>query len=1121
MKRRWSDHPFFRDYCKLLRDTKATFVLLILCVTTSFATIHSQSVRLSLNLHNASLKEIFEKVKDQDDISFVFNEAHVKNLKEINIQVSDVSLEEIMTICLKDTDLEFEILDDIVVIKKRDLPTTVLPQEERVVSGVVIDEKGETIPGANVIFKEHETGQFTVGTVTDFDGKFELNLPGMAGVLVFSFVGMETKEVNVDKKQLRIVLKSAVSKVGEVVVTGMYELKKESFTGAVATVSGDDLKAIGNNNIVQSLSSLDPSFLIVENNLAGANPNALPTIEVRGQTSLSTEGLRDEFGGDPNQPLFILDGFESTLRAIVDLDMNRVASITILKDAASTAIYGAKAANGVVVVETRRPQQGKLQFSYTGDFRVEIPDLRDYNMMNAAEKLEFERLAGRYSNIDETLNNDITYNDRLAEIARGVDTYWLSVPLQTGFSNGHTIYADGGDESFQYGVSLNYKRTTGVMKGSDRDQWSGNIDLTYRKNKFNITNRLSIRGSEANESPYGNFSTWVDTNPYYRKVDEYGEVTRYLDIYSNEYGNEDIYVHNPLYNANLPFLNVVKSFDIINNTQLRVQLNNSLRITSSLQLKKVYGVEENFVSPLNSVFEDTGVYESGHYSKKDINEISYRVNAMLTWAKLYNKVHSITTNIRVEADQQDNNSYKTVAVGFPVNSPINPAFAFSYKPDDSPDYQTRLYRRNNMLAQVNYAYDKRYLLDVSYRLDGATTFGSDEKYSPFWSTGVGWNIHNEEFLKDKKWLEMLKLRSSIGITGNQSFGSVSSITIYKYIEDMNYFGQGVAMSDLGNPNLQWQNTMNTSIGLDFAALRKFKVTLDYYTKKSDPLIVKLDLPASTGVTNYPDNAGYLLTRGVETRISYTPIMIPDRRTSWIITLMGSHVKAEYGGFGESLNSVNKAQADNNSLRRYKDGYSPDDLWAVKSLGIDPANGLEVFERPGGSYTYNYLDNEEVVVGNSRPDFEGVLSNNLNIKSFSFGCTFRFRFGADVFNRALYNKIENISFNDLQYNQDARALYDRWQSPGDVSSYKKIEISGNNQVLPISSRFVQKEHVLIGESFNVGYRFTGQPWLKRTGMRELKLNLYMNNVFRFTTIKQERGINYPFANSVSFSVNAKF
>ncbi len=1121
MKKRWNNLPFLREDCKILRIMKITILLLVLGAMNSFATVHSQTKRFSLNVHNATLKEVFDKVKDKSDISFVFNEEHIKELKPIQLHVNDASLEEVMNACLKGTNLEYSILDDIVVIKKKPFNRLESQEEEKRVTGVVKGENGETIPGVNVVFKESETGNFTVGTITDIDGKFELTLSDRPGVLLFSFVGMKTQEVVVDKPQLTIILEAEVSEVGEVVVTGMYELKKESFTGAVATVSGDDLKTVGNSNIVQSLSSLDPSFLIVENNLAGANPNALPTIEVRGQTSISTDGLRDEFGGDPNQPLFILDGFESTLRAIVDLDMNRVASITILKDAASTAIYGAKAANGVVVVETRRPQPGKLQFSYTGDFRVEVPDLRDYNMMNAAEKLEFERLAGRYANNDETLNNDINYYNRLAEIERGVDTYWLSEPLQTGFSHGHTIYADGGDENFQYGVSVNYKGTTGVMKGSERDQWSGNINLTYRKNKFNINNRLSIRGAEANESSYGSFSTWVDTNPYYRMVSEEGEVLRYLDVYPNEAGNSKVYVFNPLYDASLPFMDTSNTFEVINNLQLRWQLNNHLKITSALQLKKVHKVNEVFTSPLDSEFINTGVYESGRYSQKDVNQLSYRVNAMLTWAKLFNNVHSITTNFRVEADEQDDNAYETVAVGFPVNAPINPAFAFSYKPDDSPDYSTRLYRRNNLLAQINYAYDRRYLLDASYRLDGATTFGSDEKYSPFWSAGLGWNMHNEVFLKDKQWLEMLKLRGSVGLTGNQSFGNVSSITIYKYMEDMNYFGQGVTMSSLGNPDLEWQNTMNTSIGLDFAAWRKLKVTLDYYTKKTNPLIVQIDLPSSTGVNNFPDNAGFLMTKGLEARFTFTPILIPEKRTSWMITVMGSHVKAEYGGFGEALSSVNQSQADNNSLRRFKDGYSPDDLWAVKSLGIDPGNGEEVFVRPDGSYTYNYLDNEEVVVGNSRPDFEGVISNSLNIKSFSFGCTFRFRFGADVFNNALYQKIENISFDDLQYNQDARALYDRWQQPGDISSYKKIEISRGDQVLPISSRFIQRENVLIGESFNTGFVFRKQPWLKRAGLRELKLTLYMNNAFRISTIKQERGINYPFANSVSFTVNAKF
>lgn len=252
---------------------------------------------------------------------------------------------------------------------------------------------------------------------------------------------MNTKEHQIKSVNalVKITLEENLMALKEVVFTGVYTRKKESFTGSVSTFTAEEIKSVGNSNIIQNLKTLDPSFALVENNLLGSDPNRLPDIEIRGKSSLI--GVRDELAEDPNQPLFILDGFESSLRAIYDLDLDRVASIIILKDAASTAIYGSKAANGVVVVETVKPIAGQLRFSYNGAFNVSLPDLSSYNMMDAREKLEFEKLAGRYnlsssnwSPDNEVLVNQI-YNQKLADINRGVDTYWLSEPLRIGMNN--------------------------------------------------------------------------------------------------------------------------------------------------------------------------------------------------------------------------------------------------------------------------------------------------------------------------------------------------------------------------------------------------------------------------------------------------------------------------------------------------------------------------------------------------------------------------------------------------------------------------------------------------------------------------------------------------------------
>ena len=299
----------------------------------------------------------------------------------------------------------------------------------------------------------------TLGTSTDMEGKFTLMLPDQKDLrLIFSFIGMESQEIAyTGQKELRVVMKEAQTEVEEVVVTGMFTRKANSYTGSVSTVKGEALRAVGNGNILSSLKNIDPSFLMVENLEAGSDPNALPDFQMRGQTGFAE--VASEYQENPNQPLFILDGFETTLTKILDLDMNLVESVTLLKDATAKAIYGAKAANGVVVIETKQPEKGKMRITYTGSLDVEAPDLSSYDLCNAREKLQAEYLAGFYTTESATdqMALDQKYSDMVRRIEAGVNTYWLEKPLRIGTGQKHSLYMEGGDDYMLYGVDLSYR----------------------------------------------------------------------------------------------------------------------------------------------------------------------------------------------------------------------------------------------------------------------------------------------------------------------------------------------------------------------------------------------------------------------------------------------------------------------------------------------------------------------------------------------------------------------------------------------------------------------------------------------------------------------------------------
>lgn len=1101
---------------------KFTLFLLLVCLSALNSKVRAQQVTLSAD--RQSLVTVLNEIQRQTKFNFVYsNEARDLSIP-VSINVKNVKLMDVLKELFKSQPLSYSVDGNVVILKLKSLAGQ--EQSSRTIQVTVQDgATNETIIGASIKLKSGG------GASTNNIGLAKLAIEDTDKDFVVSFIGYKQQVVLIKENTIKYLVKLEPEdlKLNEVTInSGIFTRKKESFTGATATISAAELRTVGNMNVIESIKSLDPSIIMPDNLNFGSDPNRVAQIEVRGKTSLSRDNLADKFSVDPNQPLFILDGFPTTLRTITDLDMSRIASISILKDAASTSLYGAQAANGVVVVETIKPKPGSVRINYSGDFRVEMYDLRSYNMMNSAEKLEFERRAGRYTEspfLSASLDNgfilDSLYNARLKRVLSGVDTYWLDKPLQTGFSNKHSLYINGGSEEFQYGVGTNYQNVTGTMKGSGRDVWGANIDLSYRKRKINISNQFFINGYEAKDSPYGSFSQYVNINPYYQ--DNWGNTPpRYLeDSRASEINDPGYRVSNPFYNAQLNSYNKHENFAVQNNLSMNWDINSDLRFTPTLQLGKSIQTITNFVSPENTRFDGVSIYERGTYSNQRYDSFNYQLNGMLTYNKVFKEKHVLTANLRGELFNSQNKLLETAIVGFPAGVEGIPSFGYSYKPDVTPLYNDVTVHRANMLFSVNYAYDNRYLFDATYRLDGSTAFGSAKRYSPFWAVGLGWNLHRESFLKEVDWIDMLRLRGNIGIAGNQNFGSFQSSTVYQFDANTNYFGQGTTIEALGNPNLAWQSTRQISVGTDFAGIQnRLSVTLNAYHKLTDPLIVALNLPSSTGLSDFPLNIGNLTTKGLEAILRYAVIQQMDRDFTWTLGLQGTMYQNKFNGFGSITSNLNQQQLKNNQLNRYLDGFSPDDIWAVPSMGINPANGQEVFLKKNGTYTFIYDDADIVKVGNTRPKVEGVISSNLRYQGFSMGLYLRYRLGADVFNTALYNKVENISVAQIENNQDRRALYDRWQQSGDLARFKSIAI---NSVTSMSSRFVQKESLLTGESISAGYEFRKDKfgWIKQAGLQSLRFTAYANDIFRLSSIRAERGIDYPFANNLSFSINASF
>ena len=990
---------------------------------------------------------------------------------------------------------------------------------EVTLKGKVIDAAdGYPIIGASVV-----VDGTSVGAITDVDGNFELKIPKKKCDIVISCIGYEDEvmvyTLNNASSFGRIVMSANAEQLADVVVTGVYERKKESFTGSSATFKTDELKAVGSSNVLQSLKTLDPSFKMMENTQFGSNPNMMPDIEIRGKSSVV--GLKEEYGTDPNQPLFILDGFETTLETIMNLNMNRIASVTLLKDAASTAIYGSKASNGVVVVETKAPARGRLQLSYKGDFGLSLADLSDYNLMNAREKLEFETLAGVYKdnsgNPLAQIRLDALRNERLKEIERGVDTYWLSEPIRPGFTHKHNIYAEGGEDKIRYGIGLSLGNVAGVMKDSDRRTLEGNVDLIYRTGKFQFSNKLSINWLNVS-NPIVSFAEYAYANPYYRKYNALGGVDRYL--YYPEEGVDDYPVANPLWNQHLNSWDRATGFGFTNNFIFEWFVTEGLRFRAKFGLTKQDDDEQSRFSPLDTQFDGVGETEKGLFSHTQISEMVYEGDAAITFGKLFAKKHMVNAVGGFNFSSNGRKVYGYSANGFTDDQFDAPSFANGYPVGDSPDYSESLKRAASFYVNGGYVYDDRYLLDFNYRLDGASMFGTGNRFRNTWSVGTGWNIHKEPFMKGTDFFSLLKIRGSVGNPGNQNFSAYQAFSTYKFNGWMtNVFGTGVILNALGNTELAWQETTNYDVGTDMTFWGdRVNVSFDYYWKHTDPLLAIITTPGSMGVTSVAMNAGSQKTQGWEAILRISPIYRPSEGINWNISINATSSRSVYANIGDSFSALNESgKASLAGTTRYYDGGSPTAIWAVRSAGIDPATGRELFIKKDGTYSFTYDVNDEVVVGDSQPKVEGLVGTMLYYKGLSVGCYFRYRWGGQVFNSSLFQKVENIGTQDVYNNQDKRALYDRWSETNREAYFKGISLVQKTEK---SSRFVMDDNSFVGESFNIGYEFPDRI-ARRMRLGALNVQMTMTDVFRATSVRVERGIDYPFARTVTMSLGVTF
>lgn len=1016
--------------------------------------------------------------------------------------------------------------------KNNSKETYLLPPHGNYVYGRVIEKLSkEPMVGVTIRLDGHSTG-----VITDINGCYVLTLPEKGGLVIYSYIGFETRKIKVTSRQkVDVQMVEATESIQEVIVTGYNSIQKESFTGNTTKIEKEDLLKVNPNNLISAIQTFDPSFRIQENLAAGSDPNSLPQFVLRGQTGIgettlgqtSTSSIsREVLSGNSNLPIFILDGFEVDVEKIYDLDMNSIHSINILKDAAATAMYGSRAANGVIVIERRAPEAGKFRVQYSGVLSAELPDLSSYNLMNAREKLETERLAGLYdSNTPEIDPYTNGYYQRLNNVLTGVDTYWLSQGLRTALNHKHSVFIDGGENDVRWGVELGFRGTEGVMKHSSRKNANAAFYVDYRIGGLQIKNKVTYTYNKSTDVPFNSFSDYSHLLPYMRLYDENGDYVRRLEKFDGASGTQV----NPLYE-----INFYNSFDHSGYDEVTDDLSLNWRITDGLRLRGQFSVlmrnstGDLYKDPASASYSAS----TGNINGEKTESTQKRTVIDGSLSLMYNntfKGHNLNICLSSNMRQTQSTASETRYRGFPGGDLVSSNYAAEvYGKPSSSDNTTRLV---GALLTSNYTYNNIYLADLTGRIDGSSEFGSDKRWSMFWSTGAGINIHNYDFMKSNELFSMLKFRASYGLTGKTNFSLYSAKDMYQLQTDSWYpTGYGVFLYQMGNPNLKWERKYTLDYGVEIGLWHdKIYLKASAYDERTIDLITDYTIPSSTGFTSYKENMGKVKNTGVELELRAR--FYSDR--NWLFQLYGSFARnkntiveisqamRDYNKRVEELFSGYNPESSSDSkyaktYLKYYEGASLTSIYGMKSLGISPTNGKEIYLRRNGDVTDVWSADEWTIIGDTAPKGQGSFSYTLSYKQLSMFASFLYTFGGDAYNNTLVSYVENADIkND---NVDKRVLLDRWQKPGDITTMK--DIRDRNVTTGASSRFVQKNNTLQWSSLTMSYNFRPEQ-LKKLHLSDLRLSFTMNDLFYWSTIRQERGLDYPYSRSFNLTTNIIF
>lgn len=1062
--------------------------LLLLGVLLFGFTVSAQSQKVSLDFKNERVEKVLASIKSQTGMSLVFSDQLVDVNRKVTMQLKDVTLKEALTRLLSGINLTFEIRNNKIYFIEKKAVSQPGSRKKRV-TGVVKDVMGEPLIGANVV----EKGRSTNGVITDFNGKFTLEVDESAS-LVVSYIGYLAQDIPTKGKgDFHIILKEDTNTLDEVVVTGYGDFKKATYTGSASVLTTEKLEALPVVSVGQMIESNIPSISVVAG--TSSQPGAKTTLRVRGVASMNAS----------TEPLYVLDGvpipsydlsnFTSMSEAggmgfIETLNPADIESITVLKDAASASLYGAKGANGVVLITTKKGKEGKLRVNMAAKYGITDFAYTYRPLMGGEErrKLIHEGL------VNFQLDKGVSEQEAQQYADANIDQYakrlpqgysdWESALFKTGYQQDYNLSASAGNQNSSFIGSLGYTKQTGVSLNSEMERFTGRVDASNKYKKVEFGMNASFSWTKNVHLPEGKFygsaiyASKVNLTP---STPIYNEDGTYASGYRENNG------YNPILEAEVNDY-YARTVRAMGTAKIAYNVWDNLKVSSVFTVDYSLTKDFFFQSPDG---RDGATYQ-GRGRMQMTDRIRYTSQNNLTYSKTFGK-HSVSAVTAFEVMKYD---YEDLyAAKKTYGQDINTSLGNAADPIDA-DQKLQEDALMSYVASVNYSYDDKYYASFSFRRDGSSRLSPDTRWGNFWSLSASWRLSQERFMQPlKSVLSDLKLRASYGVNGNlpsSYYGYQSTYTTGAF-----YSGKPSPWeSTLGNEELTWEKNYALNLGLDIGLFSRVNVSLDWYTRTTKDLLMSKQLNSISGFSSLLTNVGQMRNTGVELEVRSNNIKTKD--FSWTTAFNLSHNKNKILKLADLPWFV-----DGRYVR--KEGYPFNTIYLREYAGVDPETGSALYydnqQDENGNYTKNKVTDpgqaSPIPLKDITPTISGGFMNTFNYKFIDLSFNLSYSFGGYSYDNASYI-LQDDGYSVISNKSTEQRR--RWQKPGDITDVPRFVYGNKKGGNYNSSRAIHSTDHIRLKSLILGLN-APKAWLQKLGIGNARIYFSGTNLLTWAAYDQ--------------------